>query len=191
MVAPWCRQALWDGRWRHADRLISSGDKRHRLPPSDDRRMMSHGSGQNADHPDRGARALGRHADHGATGADAAPFRSARRHRTDRHRRAAFWGLWALLTPVVVLAVRRWPLDTKPIYRPILLHATISIVIAVVQTALTLGVMSFALYLSGLGGSHVALKVIANPTALAWGAFTGVFFYWLVAAVDSTLRFRR
>jgi len=102
-----------------------------------------------------------------------------------------FWGLWALLTPVVVLAVRRWPLDTKPIYRPILLHATISIVIAVFQTALALGVMSFALYLSGLGGSHVALKVIANPTALAWGAFTGVFFYWLVAAVDSTLRFRR
>src|SRR5690348_9787178 len=102
-----------------------------------------------------------------------------------------FWGLWALLTPVVVLAVRRWPLDTKPMYRPILLHATISIVIAVFQTALALGVMSFALYLSGLGGSHVALKVIANPTALAWGAFTGVFFYWLVAAVDSTLRFRR
>src|SRR6185437_8002196 len=73
-----------------------------------------------------------------------------------------FWGLWALLTPVVVLAVHRWPLDTKPIYRPILLHATISIVMAVVQTALALGVMSFALYLSGLGGSHVALKVIAN-----------------------------
>jgi two-component system LytT family sensor kinase len=102
-----------------------------------------------------------------------------------------FWGLWALLTPVVVLAVRRWPLDTKPIYLPILLHATISIVIAVFQTALALGVMSFALYVFGLGGSQVALKTITNPTALAWGAFTGVFFYWLVAAVDSTLRFRR
>ena len=101
-----------------------------------------------------------------------------------------FWGLWALLTPVVVLAVRRWPLDTKPIYRPILLHATIAIVMAVFQTALALGVMSFALYVSG-SVSHVALKAIASPTALAWGAFTGVFFYWLVAAVDSTLRFRR
>ena len=101
-----------------------------------------------------------------------------------------FWGLWALLTPAVLLAVRRWPLDTKPIYRPILLHATISIVMAVVQTMLALGLRSFALYLSGSAGSREALKAIANPAALAWGAFTGGFFYWLVAAVDSALRFR-
>jgi len=101
-----------------------------------------------------------------------------------------FWGLWALLTPVVLLAVRRWPLDTKPIYRPILLHATISIVMAVVQTMLPLGLWSFALYLSGSARSHEALKAIANPSALAWGAISGVFFYWLVAAVDSALRFR-
>jgi signal transduction histidine kinase len=101
-----------------------------------------------------------------------------------------FWGLWALLTPVVLLALRRWPLDTKPIYRPILLHATISIVMAVVQTTLPLGLRSFALYLSGSMGSHEALEAIANPSALAWGALSGVFFYWLVAAVDSALRFR-
>src|SRR6185437_9180124 len=63
-----------------------------------------------------------------------------------------FWGLWALLTPVVVLAVRRWPLDTKPIYRPILVHAAISIVMAVVQTAVALGLGAFALYLSGSVG---------------------------------------
>src|SRR5690348_17283219 len=60
-----------------------------------------------------------------------------------------FWGLWALLTPVVLLAVRRWPLDTRPLYRPILLHAAISIVMAVVQTMLALGLRSFALYASG------------------------------------------
>lgn len=101
-----------------------------------------------------------------------------------------FWGLWALLTPVVLWAVRRWPFDTKPIYRPIFLHATISIVMAVVQTMLALGVRSFALYLSGSVGSHEALKAIASPAALGWGAFTGVFFYSLVAAVDSALRFR-
>jgi len=46
------------------------------------------------------------------------------------------------------------------------------------------------LYLSGSVGSREALKAIASPAALAWGAFTGVFFYWLVAAVDSALRFR-
>src|SRR5689334_20102548 len=92
-----------------------------------------------------------------------------------------YWGLWALLTPVVVLALRRWPLDTKPIHRPILLHVTISIVMAVVQTMLALGLRSFVLYLSGSPGSREALRAIANPAALAWGAFTGGFFYWLVA----------
>lgn len=101
-----------------------------------------------------------------------------------------FWGLWALLTPVVLLAVRRWPLDTMPLYRPILLHAGISIVMAIVQTMLALGIRSFALYASGSAASHEALTAITSPTALAWGAFSGVFFYWLVAAVDSALRFR-
>jgi two-component system, LytTR family, sensor kinase len=101
-----------------------------------------------------------------------------------------FWALWALLTPAVLLALRRWPLDTRPTYRPILLHATISIVMAVGQTMLALGIRSFALYLSGSMGSHEALKAIASPGALAWGAITGVFYYWLVAAVDSALRFR-
>src|SRR5262245_1371167 len=101
-----------------------------------------------------------------------------------------FWGLWALLTPVVLFAARRWSLDTTPIYRPFLLPGHISIVMAVVQTMLALGVGSFALYLSGSLGSHEALNAIVNPAALAWGAFTGVFFYWLVAAADSALRFR-
>lgn len=101
-----------------------------------------------------------------------------------------FWGLWALLTPVVLLALRRWPLDTKPVYRPILLHLAISIVMAIVQTMLPLGLRFFVLFLSGSVGSHDALKAIASPSALAWGALSGVFFYWLVAAVDSALRFR-
>ena len=101
-----------------------------------------------------------------------------------------FWGLWALLTPVVLLAVRRWPLDTKPVYRPILLHAAISVVMAVGQTMLALGVRAFALYASGSGESHAALKAVTSPTALAFGALIGVFFYWLITAVDSALRFR-
>src|SRR5215472_13371082 len=87
-----------------------------------------------------------------------------------------FWGLWALLTPVVLLALRRWPLDTKPVYRPIILHATISIVMALGQTALPLSLRSLALFLSGSLGSREALQAIASPSALAWGALSGVFF---------------
>lgn len=101
-----------------------------------------------------------------------------------------FWGLWALLTPVVLVATHRWPLDTTPIYRPVLLHLGLSIVMAVVQTMLAFGLGSFALYLSGSAGAHEALKAATSPSALAWGAFAGMFFYWLVAAVDAALRFR-
>ncbi len=101
-----------------------------------------------------------------------------------------FWGLWALLTPAILSATRRWPLATRPSARPILLHASLSIVLAVIQTTLALGLRSFALYLSGSVGARAALNAIASPSALAWGSFAGVFFYWIVAAVDSALEFR-
>jgi hypothetical protein len=100
-----------------------------------------------------------------------------------------FWVVWAFLTPVVLAAVRRWPLDTKPIYRSIVLHAGISIVLSVVQTILALGLRSLALYLRGALGASQALAAIASPVTLGWGVFTGVFFYWVIAVVHTALRF--
>ena len=70
-----------------------------------------------------------------------------------------FLGLWALLTPVVLLSLRRWPLDTKPIYRPILLHASISLVIGVVQVMLALGVRSLVSYGNRRASSESRLDV--------------------------------
>lgn len=55
---------------------------------------------------------------------------------------------------------------------------------------LALGLRAFALYARGSVASHDALAATTSPSALAWGAFAGVFFYWLVAAADSALRFR-
>src|SRR5437764_14816233 len=50
-----------------------------------------------------------------------------------------FWVVWALLTPLVLMAVRRWPLDAKPVYRPVILHAGIAVVLASFQTLIPLG----------------------------------------------------
>jgi len=101
-----------------------------------------------------------------------------------------FWGLWAVLTPVILLATRRWPLDAQPVYRSILRHVAMSSAMAVIEPVLALGIRAFVLYLSGSVGSHEALKAVGSPSALAWGAVAGMFFYWLVAAFDLALRLR-
>lgn len=101
-----------------------------------------------------------------------------------------FWVVWAFLTPLVLAAVRRWPLDAKPVYRSILLHAGVSVVLSIGQTTLALGVRSLALYIEGAVDARQALTAIASPLTLGWGVFTGVFFYWVIAVVHTALRFR-
>lgn len=101
-----------------------------------------------------------------------------------------FWGVWAFLTPVVLAAVRRWPLDVKPISRSLVAHLLIAVVLATVQSLLTLGLQSLPAYVSGALTAHDALAMIRNRTALVWGVFTGVFFYSVVVMVYTALRFR-
>ena len=101
-----------------------------------------------------------------------------------------FWVLWAFLTPVVLVAVRRWPLDAKPIYRPLLVHAVVAVVLASVESMITIGLRSLALYLWGAVGVKEALRQNYSPTALVFGVFTGVFFYAVVVMVYTALRFR-
>jgi len=100
-----------------------------------------------------------------------------------------FWIVWALLTPAVLLALRRWPLDAKPIYRPVIAHLGVAAVLASVQTAITLSLRPIALGLSGTLGFRDALRNV-SPVAFIWGAFTGAFFYAVVVMVYTAVRFR-
>ena len=101
-----------------------------------------------------------------------------------------FWLVWALLTPAVLVAVRRWPLDAKPIHRPLLAHALVSVVLAAVHNLITLGVQSLALYFRGGIGIEQAVARSAGPVAFVWGVFTGVVFYSMIVMVYTALRFR-
>jgi two-component system, LytTR family, sensor kinase len=101
-----------------------------------------------------------------------------------------FWVEWAFLTPAVLAAVRRWPLDAKPVYRPLLVHTVVGVILATVQSMLTPGLRSLALYLRGGVGALEALRESASLNALVWGVFTGVFFYAVVVMVYTALRFR-
>lgn len=102
-----------------------------------------------------------------------------------------FWAVWALLTPLAVSAVRRWPLDVKPVGRPIVVHAAVSIILAVVHNVITFGADSLGPYLNGGAGSMTeALSRSASPVAFVWGMFVGVLFYAVIVMVYAALRFR-
>lgn len=101
-----------------------------------------------------------------------------------------FWIVWAFLAPAVQLAVRRWPLDAKPLYRSVLAHVIVSIALAVLHNMITLGARSVALYLSEGGSIESAVIASGNWVGFTWGVFTGVIFYAVIVMVYTVLRFR-
>jgi two-component system, LytTR family, sensor kinase len=129
-----------------------------------------------------------------------------------------FWLVWAMLTPAVLAAVRRWPLDAKPIHRPLALHASIAVALATLHNIIALGLQSLVArfgdaFIGGLKPSFGATAsrpvrcVVEMPwidgrfhpvwsancisqTAFVWGVFTGVTFYAVVVMVYTALRFR-
>jgi two-component system LytT family sensor kinase len=101
-----------------------------------------------------------------------------------------FWVVWAFLTPAVLAALRRWPLDSKPIYRPLLAHAVVATILAAVQAVFTAVLRSLMYYLRGAGSLTEALRGNAGLTPFVWAMFTGAFFYAVVVMVGTALRFR-
>lgn len=101
-----------------------------------------------------------------------------------------FWIVWAFLTPAVLASVRQWPLDAKPVYRPLLAHVVVAIVLASAQAVFTLGLRSVVRYLRDGIGFNEAVRRSASPVAFVWGVFTGVFFYSVVVMVYTAARFR-
>jgi len=101
-----------------------------------------------------------------------------------------FWAVWAFLTPLVLIAVRRWPVDAKPVILPLLVHTGVATMLATVHYVITLLLRSTALYLSSGVSARQALQQNASRNAFVWGLFTGVFFYSIVVMVYTALRFR-
>lgn len=101
-----------------------------------------------------------------------------------------FWIVWALLAPAVQLAVRRWPLDAKPVYRSVLPHVIVSISLAALHNLITLGVRSLALSLREGLSLESAVAASGSAVGFVWGVFTGVVFYAVIVMVFTVLRFR-
>jgi len=103
----------------------------------------------------------------------------------------AYWGVWAFLTPVVLAAVRRSPLDTRPVSIPLSVHTIGSIVLAAAQTLIAFSLRPTIGWLFGGLDFHAAVAALsASRTGMVWGLFQGVFFYWVIAGVYTAFRFR-
>jgi len=101
-----------------------------------------------------------------------------------------FWVVWAFLTPAVLAALRTWPLDAKPVYRPLLAHGVVAAILAAVQAIFTVVLRSLMYYLRGGVSAREALRGNAGLTPFVWAMFTGAFFYAVVVMVSTALRFR-
>jgi signal transduction histidine kinase len=96
-----------------------------------------------------------------------------------------FWFVWAALSPVVLAALERWPLDAKPVYRPILAHVGVAAVLAPLETILAFG-LHFVFVRPPDPGTWIR-RTVPN---LVWGVFMGAFFYWVVVGVYTALQYR-
>src|ERR1051326_4450375 len=89
-----------------------------------------------------------------------------------------FWLIWLALVPAVSIALRRWPLNTKHIGRPLLAHAVTALVLSVFRNVIWYAINSIIIYLRSGGGS--AARVFTRPLisqGFVSGVFTGVVFY--------------
>ena len=96
-----------------------------------------------------------------------------------------FWIVWALLSPIVLAALKRWPLDAKPMYRPIIAHILVAAVLAPVETGI-----AFGLHLVAVRPPEPWHWIARTRPSLVWGVFMGAFFYWIIVGVYAALRLR-
>jgi len=101
-----------------------------------------------------------------------------------------FWLVWALLTPVVLAAVRRWPLDARPTYRAAIVHSAVAVILASVQSFIALSLLPIPLDLSRVIGFRATVRQPVSPVAFTWGVFTGACFYAVVVMVYTAVHFR-
>jgi len=100
-----------------------------------------------------------------------------------------FWMVWAVLTPLALAAVRRWPIDSRPAYRAVLANLLAAVALSIAHNLISYGVEFIVEHPSRTTAR--AFLAEASGTAFVWGLFTGVVFYSVILMVVTATRFRR
>ena len=103
-----------------------------------------------------------------------------------------YWLTWVALSPLIVVALRRWPWDALPKGTAMLRHGAVAAVLVPVQTLVAFSAHFAVLRSLALVPSmSLASSLIRRSGLLVWGAFEGVFFYAMIVAVYAVFHFRR
>ena len=106
-------------------------------------------------------------------------------------RELAYWLVWALLSPLIIAAAERWPLDSRHGRRSFIIHGVIAVVVAPLQAVLAFWLHLVEMSLAGLiQPGEIGQLLLAQRVLVLWGFFTGVYFYWVVVGLYTALRFR-
>ena len=101
-----------------------------------------------------------------------------------------FWLIWLALVPAVSVALRRWPLNTKHIGRPLVAHAVAALLLSVLRNVIWYAINSITAYVrSGGSAAHVFTRPLISQGFVS-GVFTGVVFYTVVVMLYTALAFR-
>jgi two-component system LytT family sensor kinase len=105
-----------------------------------------------------------------------------------------FWVAWALLAPFVLKALRRWPLDTRPMYVPIVAHVSVAAVLASAHSVITVSVYPIARGLFSTWSLREAFRGVlhqrASPVMVTSDVFTSAVFYAVAVMVYTAVGFR-
>jgi two-component system LytT family sensor kinase len=102
-----------------------------------------------------------------------------------------YWLVWALLSPLIIAAAQRWPLDVRHGRRSIAIHMAIAATLAPLQAVVAFGLHLGEMLLAGAIPPAAVRGVIMQSRVLVlWGFFTGAYFYWVVVGLYTALRFR-
>jgi len=101
-----------------------------------------------------------------------------------------FWLIWVALVPAVAMALRRWPLNTTHIGRPLVAHGVTALVLSVIRNIIWYATGSIAAYVRSGGSTSRAFHRPLISQAFVSGVFTGVVFYTVVVMLSTALAFR-
>jgi len=101
-----------------------------------------------------------------------------------------YWLIWVALVPAVAFALRRWPLNTTHIVRPLLAHGVTALVLSVLRNLIWYAIGSITAYVRSGGGAPRVFNRPLISQAFVSGVFTGVVFYTVVVMLYTALAFR-